>query len=194
MNTSLSNHYQNIEFFKYLCQSIKRDGVDALLLWLEDTDFFYAPASTRHHEAYKGGLVEHSLRVYFELCRLRDIFPDVKITDESIIITSLFHDLCKANFYVESKRNVKVDGKWKEVPYYTIDEQYKFGGHGSKSVYLIERFIPLTRSEAAAINTHMGVQGNDYSCYDVYREYPLAMLLHTADMIATCPKLRMFNE
>ena len=40
MNTSLSNHRQNIEFFKYLCQSIKREGIDALLLWLEDTDFF----------------------------------------------------------------------------------------------------------------------------------------------------------
>ena len=58
----------------------------------------------------------------------------------------------------------------------------------------IKRYIHLTQSEAAAINTHMGVQGNDYSCYNVYREYPLAMLLHTADMIAICPKLRMFNE
>ena len=49
MNTSLSNHRQNIEFFKYLCQSIKREGIDALLLWLEDTDFFDAPASQRYH-------------------------------------------------------------------------------------------------------------------------------------------------
>lgn len=194
MNATLSNHKKNIEFFRYLCESIKREGIDALLLWLEDTDFFYAPASTKYHEAYEGGLVEHSLRVYFELCRLRDIYPDVKITDESIIIASLFHDVCKANFYEVSTRNTKINDKWETVPYYTINEKYLFGGHGSKSVYLIERFMHLTLSEAAAINTHMGMQGNDYSCYNTYREYPLAMLLHTADMIATCPKLRMFNE
>lgn len=193
MGNELTNRQNNIGFFYQLVRQVKRTGVKSLVCWLENTDFFDAPASTRFHEAYQGGLLEHSLRVYFEMCRLRDMFPEIKITDESIIICSLFHDLCKVDFYAETTRNVKENGEWKTAPYYTINERFKFGGHGSKSVYLIERFLNLTEPEAAAINTHMGVQGNDYSCYDVYREYPLAMLLHTADTIATCPKMRMFN-
>lgn len=178
------------DYFYTLVDALYRDGIKEFCEWLETTDFFTAPASHRFHESYKGGLLEHSLRVYLELTRLASLYSDIPFSSESLIITSLFHDVCKIGFYTTSTRNTKIDGKWTTVPYYTIDEQYLFGGHGSKSVYLIQQYMRLEPNEAAAINTHMGPTGNDYSCYNTYRQYPLAMLLHTADMIATCERMR----
>ena len=178
------------DYFYAIVNAIKREGIYALCDWLETTDYFTAPASHRFHESYRGGLLEHSLRVYLELTRLAGLYKDIPFSSESLVITALFHDLCKIGFYGVSTRNTKVDNKWVTVPYYTIDEQYLFGGHGSKSVYLIQQYMKLEPDEAAAINTHMGPTGNDYSCYNTYRQFPLAMLLHTADMIATCELMR----
>lgn len=178
------------DYFYAIVNTINREGISALCDWLETTDYFTAPASHRFHESYMGGLLEHSLRVYLELTRLAGLYKDIPFSSESLIITSLFHDLCKIGFYGVSTRNTKVDNKWVTVPYYTIDEQYLFGGHGSKSIYLIQQYMKLEPDEAAAINTHMGPTGNDYSCYNTYRQFPLAMLLHTADMIATCDRMR----
>lgn len=180
---------QDVKWFEELVLSLNRQGSSDLLSWLHTTDFFTAPASTRFHESYNGGLVEHSLRVYLELTKLVSVYAD-KTPRDSVIICALLHDVCKANFYSETTRNVKKNGVWTTEPFYKVDEQYSFGGHGSKSVFLIQRCMYITLEEAAAINTHMGVQGNDYSCYDTYRKIPLAMLLHTADMIATCEKIR----
>ena len=93
------------------------------------------------------------------------------------------------NFYKESTRNVKDEktGQWRKEPCYTISEQYPFGGHGSKSVYLLMKYIKLTDEEAAAINCHMG--GWDVTTYHnpspAYEKYPLAVYLHIADMLAT---------
>lgn len=178
------------DYFYAIVDTLHRNGVKEFCEWLETTDFFTAPASHRFHESYKGGLLEHSLRVYLELTKLASLYSDIPFSSESLIITSLFHDVCKIDFYTTSTRNTKIDGKWTTVPYYAIDEQYLFGGHGSKSVYLIQQYMKLEQDEAAAINTHMGPSGNDYSCYNTYRKYPLAMLLHTADMIATCEEMR----
>ena len=47
-----------------LLTATQRKGMDKLLAWLESTDFFTAPASTRFHGAYEGGLLEHSMTVY----------------------------------------------------------------------------------------------------------------------------------
>ena len=65
----------NKEAFLYICrEDIKRDGIEELLKWLEGTDFFTAPASTRFHGNYEGGLCEHSLNVHRELTRLNNIY------------------------------------------------------------------------------------------------------------------------
>lgn len=56
------------EFLKIWTERVQRDYADALLAWLErETDFFEAPASTRHHGAHPGGLLDHSLNVYHRL-------------------------------------------------------------------------------------------------------------------------------
>ena len=87
------------ERFVSLCEGIGRAGIKELMRWIEDSDFYTAPASTRFHGAYEGGLVTHSLNVYDELCRLLGVYPEIRVPNETILICSLFHDLCKINMY-----------------------------------------------------------------------------------------------
>lgn len=168
-------------------EKIKRKGADKLLAWLENQDFFTAPASTRYHAAYEGGLVEHSLNVYHVLM---ERFDPAKDNEESFAIVSLLHDVCKTGFYAIEMRNRKnKQGQWESVPFYTIDDQFPYG-HGEKSVYLIERFMRLTTEEAVAIRWHMGgfdeaVRGGSFALAHAYEKYPLAVKLHMADLEAT---------
>lgn len=127
--------------------------------------------------------------------RLRaELAEDIKAhaqREESIAICALLHDLCKANFYKVSTRNVKNEqtGKWEKAPFYQVEDQFPYG-HGEKSVFLIERFIRLSTEEAVAIRWHMGgydeaVKGGSYAQSAAFDKYPLALALHLADMQAT---------
>lgn len=168
--------------------NIKREGAEDLLRWLEFTDFYTAPASTRYHGAHEGGLVEHSLDVFAHLNSLNAKL-ECNFEPEPLAVVSLFHDLCKVNLYTVSLRNSKNEktGMWEKVPYYTHDEKFVYGGHGSKSVFLAQSFMKLSGEEAAAINNHMGAW--DRSEYAnpgaVYERNLLAWLLHVADEAAT---------
>ena len=174
------------EFISIYNDCISRKGSQELLRWLETTDFFVAPCSTRFHLSVKGGLVTHSVNVYNTL--IERYFDEENDSMESFAIVSLLHDICKANFYKQSTRNVKneITGQWEKVPYYTVDDQFPFG-HGEKSVFLIERFMRLHIDEAAAIRWHMGAiaEKNEMTCNDAFYKYPLAAKLHLADMEST---------
>lgn len=169
-------------------KSIKREGAVDLLEWLHSTDFFEAPASSRFHESHSGGLQEHSVNVYYELVPLANAFG-INISRETAAIISLLHDVCKIGMYKVEMRNKKIDGAWQQVPTYIVDEDFCFGGHGSKSVYLIQQYMQLTPEEAVAINCHMGVENGNWAVNDAFRACPLAFLLHTADMASTIPGL-----
>lgn len=174
--------------FISLCESVKRPGMSEIMQWLADNDFYTAPASTRYHGAYSGGLLDHSLNVYDELKRLVGVYPEVKASEESIIICSLFHDLCKVNMYTTEKRNRKnTSGQWESYDAYTIKEKFCYGGHGSKSVYLIQHFMKLTPEEAVAIQCHMASWEDGAAKYigNAFSQFPLAWLLHVADESAT---------
>lgn len=177
---------QNRTRFLELAHEIPRRGLHGLLEWLETTDFYTAPASTRFHGSYAGGLLEHSLNVYDELQRILAAYPEIKPQQaESPAIISLFHDICKVNFYTTEKRNRKNEfGRWESYDAFAVKEQFCFGGHGSKSVFLIQRFMPLTDEEAAAVNSHMGAFDNE-RVGDVYQQFPLAWALHVADEAST---------
>lgn len=169
-----------------LCKEIPRDGIQELVAWLERSDFFQAPASTRFHGNYAGGLCEHSLHVYDQLNRLLQAYPEIKCSNETAIIISLFHDLCKVNFYTLQKRNRKNGaGMWESYDAYTIDEKMPYGGHGSKSVFIVQTFMRLTLEEAISINCHMSSWDGNTSVGKAYEKYPLAWLLHVADEAAT---------
>ena len=173
-------------FEEIFCTHIKREGASELLRWLKSTDFFTAPGSTRFHDCYAGGLAEHSARVFNELIRLLKAYPEIKVSAETAAIVTLLHDVCKANCYKVELRNKKDEsGRWIQVPVYTFKEDFCYGGHGSKSVYLIQKFMKLTDQEAVAINCHMGVESGNFAVNDAYRAYPLAFLVHTADMAST---------
>ncbi len=187
---NMSNEERFISIFK---NKIHREGAEKLLDYLcsDHCDFFTAPASTRYHGSHPGGLLEHSLNVYDCLCdylsrpRVREVYG-LCASEESIAISALLHDLCKINFYKESTRNVKENGAWKAVPYYTIEDELPYG-HGEKSVYIISGFMRLTRDEAFAIRYHMGFSGceDNNTVGSAFSRFPLAVALFTADMEAT---------
>ena len=188
-NTEWSNRKER--FISIYKEKIHREGADKLLEYLEKSDFFTAPASTRYHGAYFGGLLEHSLNVYDCLCdylarpRVKEQYG-LEFPEESVAIVALLHDLCKVDFYVESTRNVKEDGVWKTVPYYTIDDKLPYG-HGEKSVYIASGYMRLTREEAFAIRYHMGFSGeeNVNTVGSAFAKFPLAVALFTADLEAS---------
>ena len=106
---------QKQEFLTLCRENIKRDGLEDLLGWLQKSDFFTAPASTRYHGAYEGGLCEHSLDVY-HMAKKAIAGYELELTEESVVVATLFHDLCKVNFYKKDVRNQKINGTWQEVP------------------------------------------------------------------------------
>ena len=177
----------NKERFLSLCSTVKRDGMEDLVRWLEETtDFYICPASTKFHGSYSGGLLEHSLNVYDEMKRLLAVYPEIQVSEDSVIIASLFHDLCKANFYTAEKRNRKnAQGQWESYDSFVIKEQFCFGGHGSKSVFLAQHFIKLTPEEAVAINCHMSSWDGNQNVGSAFEQVPFAWLLHVADESAT---------
>lgn len=183
----MTNKERFIAIYK---EKIKRDGADRLLDYLmsEGSDFFTAPASTRYHGNYEGGLVEHSLNVYDCLCdilarpRIKEQYG-IEYSEESIAIAALLHDICKVNFYKVSFRNQKnPEGKWESVPYYTIEDNLPYG-HGEKSVYIASGYMRLTRDEAFAIRYHMGFSTNDDpgNVGKALEMFPLAFFLNCAD-------------
>ncbi|MDF1496000.1 MULTISPECIES: hydrolase [unclassified Caproiciproducens] len=177
------------DFEKIYISKITRAGSAELLEWLKTTDFFTAPASTKFHCACLGGLVQHSVSVYRVM--MDKHFNAETDSEESFAICGLLHDVCKAQFYKESTRNVKNEetGAWEKRPYYTIEDSYPYG-HGEKSVFLIERFMRLKTSEAIAIRWHMGgfdesVRGGSFSIGLAWQKYPIAVKLHLSDLEST---------
>lgn len=177
------------EFMEIACSEINRNGLDDFLTWLKGTDFFKAPASTKFHGNYEGGLCEHSLNVYRQLVELNERF-DLKIDKEALVICGLFHDVCKADMYVKVPRNVKdADGKWTTKYIWGVEEQIPLG-HGEKSCILIQRYMPLATDELLAIRWHMGgfdsaSRGGDWSMSRAQEKVKLVTLLQVADMLSS---------
>lgn len=179
-------------FIEIYQNTIKREGADKLLEYLISSDFFVAPASSRFHSSYEGGLAEHSINVYDCLVsylnspRAKETFG-FSYSDESIAIVSLLHDLCKIGVYKKGFRNVKDEkGTWQRVDTFEYDDQLPYG-HGEKSVYIITGFMRLTREEAFAIRYHMGYSSTEdqRNVAAAFEMFPLAFAVHTADSEAT---------
>jgi len=203
--------------FLNLITNINREGsdIEGLVRWLtERSDFFTAPASTKYHSAFEGGLCNHSLNVYNNLVELVKLFaspmklveymddkgevefaeikPVPLYSEDSLKIVALFHDISKANFYKMGIRNVKNEqtGKWEQVERYEIrdtSERFIYGNHEQNSEFMIHSFIPLSVEEASAILHHHAGMSWDCTQVDIstiYNKYTLATLIHLADMAA----------
>ena len=178
------------EKFLELLKSVQREGMEDLIKFIENsTDFFKAPASTRFHGNFEGGLVEHSLKVYEILNeKLKNTPIPMNISEDTIKIVALLHDICKVNYYKVDYRNAKNElGVWEKVPYYTVDDTIPYG-HGEKSVMMITEYMKLTVEEKYAIRWHMGLSEPKelYGAIgSAFAKYPLALMLFEADLEAT---------
>lgn len=165
-------------------RTIFRKGIDQLMRWLDGTDFYYCPASTRFHGAEAEGLVKHSINVYKHALKLRELYWNYQqISTESLAIAALFHDLCKIGCYQEEIRWKKEEDKWISYSGYKFEEEFPIGGHAAKSLYFVHQFISLSYEEAAAIMCHMGAyEQTKYSnTSKAYEKYLLAWIIHVAD-------------
>lgn len=142
---------------------------------LDCMGFFTAPASTKYHGDYEGGLFDHSWAVMESLV---DITKRMGLTwknERSPFIVGLFHDLCKCDQYIEGL------GGYERNRYVLLK------GHGEKSVMLLSQFFTLTDEEILCIRYHMGAYETDeWNEYDrAIRAYPNVLWTHTADMYAS---------
>lgn len=174
---------KNWEEVKAELLAIDRDGIDELVDYLQKSDYWVAPASTRYHQDYLGGLVQHNRQVK-QHAQLLNTVLGYDIPEDSITLICHLHDLCKVNYYSSSKRNVKENGTWKEVDYFTVDDKFPIG-HAQKSVIVAQQFIKLTSLEIACITGHMGgfVSDNYFHVNKLYDKFPEAQLFHFADML-----------
>jgi hypothetical protein len=180
----------NKDKFDTALSVISRKGLKEMVKWLEEkSDFFTAPASTIYHNNFEGGLLDHSINV-MEIALHFHQFRNLasRIPAESVIIASLFHDLCKINLYKRKEKWVKTDqGKWVSYMGYDYEDTFPFG-HGEKSVYFIMNFMSLKKEEALAIRHHMGpwdagavMPGYTKWSMDDALLYPLVTLIQAAD-------------
>lgn len=203
MNISDEKQKENKERFVSLMESTERNGIKKLLSYLDKSDFYIAPASTKFHLSCPGGLLQHSLNVYDCLCRKAEepFWKEAlgNIPMATLIIVALLHDLCKISFYESYTKNVKVykeDGSksdakgrfdWEPQKAYTVNDRNPYG-HGEKSVMMAETFIELSMMEKYAIRWHMGFSEpkENYSCVGAAMEmYPLVLAIYEADLEAS---------
>ncbi len=210
----MATREENISRFEELMKKVTRNGKDELMDYVRNkSDFYTAPASTRFHLSCEGGLLQHSLNVYDCLMAKKDLpiwktaFEDV--SEESIIIMALFHDLCKVNMYVKGFRNQKTYDKeriaeivrsggcvkkddngpfaWETVQDYQVDDSMPLG-HGEKSIVMLNSFVRLKGCELYAIRWHMGYteDSSQYKTLDkAIEKYPIVLALHEADLEAS---------
>lgn len=203
MSAPTINIEENKKHFLDLVGSIERDGINELVAFLEKSDFFTAPASTRFHCSLPGGLALHSLNVYhmFEHKCKSEPFKSIlgDMPEDSRKIITLLHDVCKTYMYEIDYRNKKIysdtgskrDEKgrfdWAAVEYYTINDRVPYG-HGEKSVMMIEEYIKLQPFERYAIRWHMGFsepKENWNTLGTAIEKYPVILALHQSDLEAT---------
>jgi len=205
------NREEMIQRYEELLEGVSREGIQRLMDFIRESDFYTAPASTRFHGNYEGGLLEHSLNVYERLVDKTynpiwdGVFQGVDV--DSFVVVALLHDICKTYFYGKEMKNQKTyddekvrnaerwqvkhdnngDFIWETVPVYIVDDKIPYG-HGEKSVMMVEEYIKLKPIEKYAIRWHMGPYSGqqDWNTFSAaITKYPLALALFEADMEAT---------
>lgn len=194
------------EFISLARRHIKREGLDAVLAWLSNSDFFTAPATTKYALAVEGGLCQHALNTFYRMEDLANLYYELEPSDvnvyngdtpeadsaftmESIALVALFHSIYKVHCYVKDFRNQKIDGKWEQVEYWKWEEAFVYG-RGAKSVYILQQFMRLYTEEAQAIRFHTAGKEDvnsgtvDMAYMSVYEHSKLSVLLFLAEQMA----------
>ena len=183
-----------------ILKQTEKEGINNVIRYLElQSDYFTAPASTAFHGNYPCGLAEHSLNVYNVAMKVKAVMVELKpelanrLSDESVAVVTLLHDLCKTNIYKIEKKNRKVNGVWVETDAYGVDYSKFPLGHGEKSVImLLSLGFPLTKDEMLAIRWHMTAWELPFQSAEAKanlniakEQCPLLTLLQAADGLAS---------
>ncbi|MCR5437706.1 MAG: hypothetical protein K6E97_11655 [Treponema sp.] len=187
------------EMIKYIIKD--KTEIESLIQFLESSDFYTAPASTKFHGDFKGGLACHTLMVIkqsllFAQPMLSNFFMSpgaekYKISAKDVFLCALCHDFCKTNFYEIEYRNAKdLNGNWIKKPFYKTKSDNRNLGHGNESVLLMLQVMPSlinNRPVLEAVSRHMGfsdLSDSETYNYSVILQNPLVILLQTADQTA----------
>ena len=194
----------NKQRFIDLCnEHIHREGLDKVLAYLEKSDFYTAPSSTRFHLNEDGGLCLHSMNVFEAACKIYNEMAKPAIVNgtspfteevsmESIAIATLFHDLCKIKLYHKTERWKKDDkNRWVSYPGYEVKDDFPLG-HGEKSCLMLSWYMRLKPEEMLAIRWHMGMfdMGESstplrMSFFSATDKSPLVSIVHAADFLTS---------
>lgn len=194
----------NKQRFIELCnEHIHREGLDKVLAYLEKSDFYTAPSSTRFHLNEDGGLCLHSMNVFEAACKIYNEMAKPAIVNgtspfteevsmESIAIATLFHDLCKIKLYHKTERWKKDDkNRWVSYPGYEAKDDFPLG-HGEKSCLMLSWYMRLKPEEMLAIRWHMGMfdMGESgtplrMSFFSATDKSPLVSIVHAADFLTS---------
>lgn len=174
---------------------------NSLKTWLDNSDFLVAPASTKFHGNFKGGLSLHTLMVIkqsliFTRPLLENFYQSpnatkFEVTTKDVFLASLCHDFCKTNFYGVEYRNAKdINGNWIRQPFYKSKNDNRNLGHGNESVLIMLEIFPSmikNRTLIEAVSRHMGfcdlTESETYN-YSNFLQNPLVILLQLADQSA----------
>ncbi len=181
-----------------LLRQTGREGIDSVVDYLDKAGFFRAPASVNRHLSRDGGLLEHSMNVYRMAMMLREQMVAMKpeteqrLPVESVTITALLHDVCKANIYRKvTKYRKDANNRWESYDGYDTDYGRFPLGHGEKSVVMLLRLgLELTNDEVLAIRWHMGAWDLPFQSYEAKSnisaasDVPLVAIIQAADALA----------
>ena len=197
------NIEKNYDTFMYLLKKyVKRDGIDKLIGWLENTDIKYAPASSRYGMSCDGGLIQHSLNVFYRLVdTCNQMYPnnDCPYSEESMVIVSLLHEISKVNLYDKVVKNVTDEnGNWQKSFQYVvkpIEKRFVFATNEENTLYKISKFIDLTYDEEIAIRWCKAAQDAQMFCrmYEALSVSRLALIMHVSELIEECTDYGYFN-
>lgn len=164
-----------------LSEIVKED----FLKWLAENGFFTAPASTKYHGNYEGGLFDHSFMVMNLLVELSAANGLKWKRPASPFLVGMFHDLCKIDQYRIDNSTPYTVG---EPTQYEYNPNTMYKGHGDKSIILLSQFTTLTDEETACIRYHTGAftekeEWRDYT--HAVHAFPNVLWTHQADMLAS---------
>lgn len=157
----------------------KRPGFDKLIEHMDKHGFFESPCSTKFHNSWRGGLLDHSYKIYLLMSDMTKRL-NIIVSDDTLFICSFLHDACKIGAYL-------TDGGGS---YYWNSGQPK--GHALLSIERAKLFVQLTEQEEAIIKYHMGIYGTkefkldtgEYTIAEMVEAYnrePLAKLFYFCD-------------
>lgn len=164
-----------------LSEIVKKD----FLKWLAENGFFTAPASTKYHGNYEGGLFDHSFMVMNLLVELSAANGLKWKRPASPFLVGMLHDLCKIDQYRIDNSTPYTVG---EPTRYEYNPNTMYKGHGDKSIILLSQFTTLTDEETACIRYHMGAFTEKEEWRDYTRAvhaFPNVLWTHQADMLAS---------